>query len=782
MQSDKLYRIMGDGRKVEVPRPSSRSETVRTVHEQCGHFGWKRTLHLLLNNYWWYGMYEDVQQLVRNCEVCARVNSSFNSNPPQLMPLSIEGLMYRWGLDIAGPFPPSVNGYNYVLVCIEHFSKWIELIPLKDKSASQVSQAYLMHVLSRFGASAEVLTDQGGEFEGELQALLDKCFIDHRITSAYHPQANGLAERQVQTFKRGLAKMCDAMGKHSNWDELIPWVALGYRCSVQASTGFSPYHLLFGVHPVVPPAVKERVEQPLLDPTTPELQLSVFRELLQRSRLIQENCVTAGHNLRIAQHRDTLRYARRHGQLNTKLFKFAPGDFVYLKRPPNQLTALSIKARPEILRVVERRPSGVLLLQGKCGSTMPVHMSRCAPCHLPDIDPTVDTSLAKPPASLPCDVCGSPEDEQYMMLCDSCNHGWHTYCLNPKLEAIPEGSWVCPRCQMHGITAEHIPEGSGRGLSNIRTPAAIEKHAAHLHNRWVTRGVTVRGQYRTEWGQVEYRGSQHHPKLFVIKWHNAGTSEPLTARQVSKFDLQAPSSNPPEAAGFAAAVVPAAAMAGSTEQVVVWDRDQVEEAASTLMPGAWTRQQISRLYSQLQNAYSNLPRVTTKDEEVARLLEVVDLSAFPCVVDLWSGDNAVQRVLANQGIAVLSNDLSQDSPAALHLDALQVSTYARLRSNGQLDAAVMSPWFGLLDLALPLAAQHVPLVCCHCPGHYVFNAIEPRRLWLQRLARQGRLHLVLGVTRSNMGMKCVWLVIAHTAELLQAVLHGQYTDRLSVSL
>jgi len=87
--------------------------------------------------------------------------------------------------------------------------------------------AHLLHVLSRFGASAEVLTDQGGEFEGELQALLDKCFIDHRITSAYHPQANGLAERQVQTFKRGLAKMCDAMGKHSNWDELIPWVAFG---------------------------------------------------------------------------------------------------------------------------------------------------------------------------------------------------------------------------------------------------------------------------------------------------------------------------------------------------------------------------------------------------------------------------------------------------------------------------------------------------------------------------------------------------------------------------
>ncbi len=52
----------------------------------------------------------------------------------------------------------------YVLVMIEHFSKWIELVPLPDKSNEGVAYAFLDRVLGHFGALAKVLTDQGTEF------------------------------------------------------------------------------------------------------------------------------------------------------------------------------------------------------------------------------------------------------------------------------------------------------------------------------------------------------------------------------------------------------------------------------------------------------------------------------------------------------------------------------------------------------------------------------------------------------------------------------------------
>jgi hypothetical protein len=83
------------------------------------------------------------------------------------------------------------------MIMIEHFSKWVELVVLPDKSSHSTSQVFLQQVLSRFGACVKCLTDQGAENRGEFQDLLDHVFIDHRRTLRDHPQANGLAKRMV---------------------------------------------------------------------------------------------------------------------------------------------------------------------------------------------------------------------------------------------------------------------------------------------------------------------------------------------------------------------------------------------------------------------------------------------------------------------------------------------------------------------------------------------------------------------------------------------------------
>ncbi len=100
---------------------------------------------------------------------------------------------------------------------IEHFSKWVELIALLDKSSHSTNQVFLQQVLNRFGACLECLTDQGSEFRGEFQDLLDHALIDHRWTSRDHPQVDGLVEKMVQTCKKGLWKICLTMNK-KDWD------------------------------------------------------------------------------------------------------------------------------------------------------------------------------------------------------------------------------------------------------------------------------------------------------------------------------------------------------------------------------------------------------------------------------------------------------------------------------------------------------------------------------------------------------------------------------------
>ncbi len=85
--------------------------------------------------------------------------------------------------------------------------------------------------------------------------------------------------------------------------------------------------------PTVPPAVKERLAEPLSvdDAGNDEV---VAKQFLQRAQLLQQHCVMAGQNLRIAQHRDSLRYATvRSGLFKPRERRFDVGDFVYERKP-----------------------------------------------------------------------------------------------------------------------------------------------------------------------------------------------------------------------------------------------------------------------------------------------------------------------------------------------------------------------------------------------------------------------------------------------------------------
>ena len=90
------------------------------------------------------------------------------------------------------------------------------------------------YVLCGYGAPAEVLTDQGTEFRGEFQEMLDEALIDHRRTSRDHPQANGLAERMVQTLIVTLQKAC-LIGKVSGWEERLAAITMGYRMTTHTT-------------------------------------------------------------------------------------------------------------------------------------------------------------------------------------------------------------------------------------------------------------------------------------------------------------------------------------------------------------------------------------------------------------------------------------------------------------------------------------------------------------------------------------------------------------------
>ena len=90
----------------------------------------------------------------------------------------------------------------------------------------------------------EILTDQGNNFTSQLLKEVYRLLkISSIWTSPYHPQTGGLVERFNQTLKTMLRKFVSEEGK--DWDKLIPYLLFAYREVPQATTGFSPFELLY---------------------------------------------------------------------------------------------------------------------------------------------------------------------------------------------------------------------------------------------------------------------------------------------------------------------------------------------------------------------------------------------------------------------------------------------------------------------------------------------------------------------------------------------------------
>ena len=111
---------------------------------------------------------------------------------------------------LVGPLPQTDRGNKYIIAATDYFSKWPEAAPLTDKTAIGVAD-FLFSIFCRHGWPETVLSDQGREFVNKVsRTLFEHTNVEHRISSAYHPQTNGLNEQTSQTLVRALVKHCSA--------------------------------------------------------------------------------------------------------------------------------------------------------------------------------------------------------------------------------------------------------------------------------------------------------------------------------------------------------------------------------------------------------------------------------------------------------------------------------------------------------------------------------------------------------------------------------------------
>lgn len=142
------------------------------------------------------------------------------------------------------------SGLRYIVTCIDYYTKWVEAGSLPTKEARGVAN-FLYSLICRHGVPKQIQSDQGREFVNSINnQLFQLTGVQHIISTAYHPQTNGLDERFNQTVQRAILKMVEE--NQNEWDKFLDSVLFAYRTSKQCSTKFSPFFLMYGREPRLP--------------------------------------------------------------------------------------------------------------------------------------------------------------------------------------------------------------------------------------------------------------------------------------------------------------------------------------------------------------------------------------------------------------------------------------------------------------------------------------------------------------------------------------------------
>ena len=137
------------------------------------------------------------------------------------------------------------SGYNQILVTINHFTKLAEAVPCQTASAEETCDHLMTHLISQYGCLMTFQSDNRKAFVGDLtKELMRRSHIAQTHSTTYHPQTNGLVERQNRTLVNMLRVFCSKY--MTDWDKYLPQMVGAYKNTQHSSTGISPFMMLTG--------------------------------------------------------------------------------------------------------------------------------------------------------------------------------------------------------------------------------------------------------------------------------------------------------------------------------------------------------------------------------------------------------------------------------------------------------------------------------------------------------------------------------------------------------
>jgi hypothetical protein len=323
-----LFRDL-NGRRLLLIGQNGIGQVIGIIHND-GHLGVNKTEIKIRSRFYWFKMTESISEFIRVCNIC----QIYKSTRLPVAPLTPIQTRYPFELitaDSTGPLPPTANRNRYILVVVDHFTKFVQAYALRDQTAPTFAEC-LVNYFFTFGLPTSILTDQGPSFQSNLlREIYIQLDINQLRTTPYHPETDGQTERMNQTIKQMIRTTVE--DHQEDWDLHLNRLVFVINSSVNRATKHTPFELLFGRPP--------RIPIDLLSPSTLDFEFDtesyavyLKNKLLSLFQAVKEHHDSYVDRMRIQYNRKT------HGAL------FDVGTYVLVKdERPRPHTAKKLNPR-----------------------------------------------------------------------------------------------------------------------------------------------------------------------------------------------------------------------------------------------------------------------------------------------------------------------------------------------------------------------------------------------------------------------------------------------------
>jgi len=212
-------------------------EGVCGAHQSAFKMKWMITR----NRYYWPTPLEDCFEYFKGCQGCQKFGNIQRAPASAMNPIIKPWPFWGWAIDLIGQiYPPSSKGHKFILVATDYFTKWVEAIPLKKVTSTDMIGFVKEHIIYRFGIPQTINTDQGTMFtSGEFDEFAIGMEIKVLNSSPYYTQANG----QAEASNKGIIKVIKRKIEENprRWHTLLNEALWSCRMACHGSTKVSPY-------------------------------------------------------------------------------------------------------------------------------------------------------------------------------------------------------------------------------------------------------------------------------------------------------------------------------------------------------------------------------------------------------------------------------------------------------------------------------------------------------------------------------------------------------------